>query len=129
MKEFVLALMIVSTSSVAWAQAPPNKIADKKFIFMSTFLIGTTIFDSESTFAALDKCNNTCKEGNTLMRPFINSGRPATYAVQGTIDTGLIVWSYKMKKDGNKLWWLLPVVSGAAHTVAGGFNMRFVLVP
>ncbi len=125
MRKSLLVLMIVFASSSAWAQAPPDKTADKKFIFASAFLVGATVFDAESTFAALNKCAN-CIEGNPIMRPLINSGRPATYAVEGAADVGLIAWSYKLKKDGNKLWWLPPVVVGAVHGLAGGFNLRFV---
>ncbi len=123
MRKLLLAFVMVFYSFPALAQ---EKTVDKKFIFTSIFLAGTTVFDTETTFAALDKCNHTCKEGNPLMRPFFNSGRPAVYAVQGAVDVGLIAWSYKLKKDGNKLWWFPPVVVGAVHGLAGGFNLRFV---
>lgn len=120
---FLAFIIVVFFSSVALAQ---EKTADKKFIFTGAFLVGTTVFDVETTFAALNKCGNTCHEGNSLMYPLVQSGRPAVYAVNGAIDAGLIAWSYKLKKDGSKLWWFLPIVAGTAHGLAGGFNMRFV---
>ncbi len=123
MKKLLIALIIVFYSLPAFAQ---EQTADKKFIFTSAFLAGATMLDVESTFAALNKCAGTCREGNPLMRPLFQSGRPAVYAVQGGVDVAVIAWSYKMKKDGNKLWWLVPVALGTAHGFAGGFNMRFV---
>ncbi len=123
MRTLFLATVIFFYSFPSLAQ---DKTVDKKFIFATVFLTGATMLDVESTFAALDNCNHTCKEGNPVMRPLLNSGRPAVYVVEGAVDVGLMAWSYKMKKDGNKLWWLFPVVVGVTHAVAGGINMRFV---
>lgn len=124
MKTLFLALVIIFYSSPILAQ---DKTVDKKFIFTSAFLVGASSFDSESTFAALDRCGFNCKEGNPLMRPLFRSGRPAVYIVNGALDTGIIYWSYRMKKDGKKAWWLMPVVIGAVHATAGSFNLRFVI--
>ena len=127
MKFFLLAVMAICFSASVSAQSPEHKkVADKKFILTSVFLAGTTVFDMETSFAAIDKCGGSCKEGNPLLRPLFNSSRPAVYAVQGAVDVGIITWSYKLKKDGNKLWWFPPLVIGTAHAITGGFNLRFV---
>lgn len=118
-------IVIVFVLCFAVMISAQEKTIDKKFLVVNGFLVGSTIFDTETTFAALDNCP-TCKESNPIMRPFIKSGRPATYAVQGVIDVGIIYWSYKLKKEHRKIWWVLPVVMGASHVVAGGFNLRFV---
>ncbi len=104
-----------------------KSVADKKFWTVNTFLIGSTIYDMESTYFALDKCGNGCRERNPLMRPFVKAGRPALYAIQGSLDAGIIYASYKLKKEDKKLWWLLPVVVTAAHSVAGTHNVRIAI--
>ncbi len=123
MRTLLLSLIFVFCAPPIFAQ---EKVADKKFIFTNVFLAGTTVFDVEATFVALNKCGVNCKEYNPILRPLVQSGRPAVYVVEGAIDVGLIALSYKLKKNGNKLWWLPPVVVGAVHGVAGGFNLRFV---
>ena len=103
-----------------------NKVADKKFWIVSTMLVGATIYDAESTYYALDKCR-TCFEANPVMRPFVKSGRPSLYAVQSAINAGIIIYSYKMKKNDEKLWWLIPVVVASAHSIAGTHNIRIAI--
>ncbi len=122
MKVITAIAVVLCSTVIVSAQ---DKTIDKKFLLVNGFLIGSTIFDTETTFAALDNCPN-CKEGNPMMRPFIKSGRAATYAFQGAIDAGIIYWSYRLKKEHRKIWWVLPVVMGVSHAVAGGFNLRFV---
>ena len=118
---FLLVLFVFCASPVLAQQ----KVADKKFIFTSSLLVGATVFNVESTFAALDKCNHTCEEGNLLMKPLFNLGRPAVYAVDGGVNAGIIYASYHMKKKGFKGWWLPQLAGGAVYAIAGGFNMRF----
>lgn len=123
MKVFFSVVIFTLFSSVVSAQ---EKVADKKFLFTSYFLVGTTVFDVETTFACMNKSGVKCKEGNDLLGPLFNSGRPAVYTVEGAVDVGLITWSYKLKKSGNKLWWLPPLAFGAVHGLEGGFNLRFI---
>ena len=89
-------------------------------------MVGSIVYDIESTYFVLDRCA-TCYEKNPLMRPFVEAGRPQLYTIQGSIGAGVIYASYRMKKNGHKLWWLLPVVLTAAHTVAGIHNIRMVI--
>lgn len=123
MRTLFLALIIFFCSLPVSAQ---EKTVDKKFIFASSFLAGTTILDVESSFATFDNYGDRRKERNVLLRPLFKSGRPAVYAVEGTLDAGFIAWSYKLKKDGKKMWWVVPVAVGSVHAIAGGFNLQFV---
>ena len=97
---------------------------DKKFVIASSLVVATSIYDVESTFHALDGCS-TCKEGNPLMRPFVKRGRFVTYAFTAVVDTALIYTSYRMKKSGNKFWWLIPAEISIGRGVVATFNMRF----
>ena len=103
-----------------------KKTADKKFWIVNSIMIGSTVYDIESTYFALDRCKN-CREYNPLMRLFVEAGRPAIYAIQGSIDAGVIYVSYKMKKKGHKLWYVLPAIVTVAHTIAGTHNIRIAV--
>ena len=103
-----------------------KKTADKKFWIVNSIMIGSTVYDIESTYFALDRCKN-CREYNPLMRLFVEAGRPAIYAIQGSIDAGVIYVSYKMKKKGHKLWFVLPVAVTVVHTIAGTHNIRIAI--
>ncbi len=124
MRGFFLALIVIFSCSSAWAQALSDKTVDKKFVIVNGFMVGATIFDVETTFRGLENCSN-CKELNPLMRPFVNSGRPATYAVETGVNTAIIYYSYRLKENGSKLWWAIPFAVGAVHSVAGSANLRF----
>lgn len=122
--------------SLSFAQAdvlnyqPPSKIEkkviDTKFIVVSSYLVAMTVFDLETTFSAI---HNGAHEANPIMKPFVNSGRPATYAVQLGIDAAILFLAYELKKsknpDFNKIWWVAPMLSGTAHGVCGGLNLRY----
>src|SRR3989338_7172205 len=126
MKSFVFiffCLFLIPTAVKA------QNIADKKFLIINSVMVGTTVYDIESTYLVLDRCQ-TCYELNPIMRPFVEAGRPQLYAIQGLIDAGVIYTSYQMKKlDGKfkKIWWILPVAVTAGHIVAGTGNMRIAI--
>lgn len=125
---FAVALLI---PSLALAQGQGiikgGKIIDTKFVLINGFLVASTIFDVETTFAGMKP---GVSEQNPLMRPFINAGRPATYAYLGGVTAGIVYVSYRMKKSTNptirKLWWVYPVVVTVSHAFVGGRNLRFV---
>ena len=98
-------------------------VIDKNFCIASAVLTASTVYDLETTFAGI---KNGAREGNPLMRPIVNAGRPVAYPVNIAIDTGIMYLSYRYKKKGNSGWWLLPVVVTVGHTVAGSLNLRFV---
>lgn len=104
-----------------------KKIIDTNFTLVSAYLITMTVFDIEATFAAT---KNGAKEANPIMKPFIKNSRPATYAIQLGIDTLIFFVAYEMKKsnksDFKKTWWVLPMIAGTEHGIAGGLNLRYV---
>lgn len=138
----VLSLVLFTTS--AWAQEPTlniipfavdsvpvpmveaspmqTDVVDSKFYAVSGFLVGATAFDVWTTFRGV---HNGAREANPLMRPFVEAGVPAMVAFQAGLDGGILYWSYRLKKDHERYWWLLPVVIGTSHAVAGGFNIRY----
>ncbi len=128
---FTMTLLI---SSLASAQGQEIEKGDKggidtKFVLVAGSLVASTVFDTEITFAAINNPEIRVREGNPVMRPFVNTGRPATYAFLGGVDAGIVYVSYRMKKSTNpairKLWWVVPVAAMSGHAFAGGFNLRF----
>lgn len=119
---FVLVFLLISIP----VKAQDRNIADEKFWVTSTLLIGSTIYDVESTYFALGKCG-ICREANPVMRPFVEAGRPWLYTIQGSVDAGIIFTSYEMKKRHNKWWWVLPVAVSAAHLTAGTRNIKVAI--
>ncbi|MFN7945946.1 MAG: hypothetical protein U0Z53_11380 [Blastocatellia bacterium] len=107
-------------------QGDEKKVADAKFMALMMAVQVSTVVDIESTFHTIGKCppGYTCREANPLLRPFVQSGRPAAYAFSSSIN-GLVWWSsYRMKKRGNRWWWVGPVVQITTHTVAAIHNYR-----
>ena len=119
-KSLALASIILCVSSTVFAQT--TKSPNKKFIIVSSFIAGATIYGAETTFVSMNKCPG-CKAGNFFMQPFFESGRAATYGIEWFIDLELISSSYEMKKNKNKWWWVLPVAIGTAHVVTGSINL------
>lgn len=124
------AVLLISAPASAQEIKNNNKTVDAKFILVTGSLAMSTIFDIETTFAAINNSDVPVYEGNPIMRPFINSGRPATYAFVGVVDAGIVYISYRMKKSANpdiqKFWWVMPMAATTGHALAGGLNLRFV---
>lgn len=107
-----------------------RKVLDKKFWGLAAGLTAATIYDIETTYAGLNRCE-TCREGNPLMRHVVEAGRPASYGVAMGLNAGLMYYSYRLRKSNNssgkkRLWWLLPTIAIGAHGVAGSLNLRYV---
>lgn len=119
-------LFLFMPSYSAFAQTQKGKVADKKFWTLNSLMIGSTIYDVESTYFIMGRCEN-CREANPLMRPFVEAGRPWLYTVQGSVDAGVICASYQMKKKNHKLWYVLPIALTVAHTFAGTHNIRLAV--
>lgn len=128
-------LVMLNFTSICFAQAdksiyrpPEKKVIDTKFLEVSTFLVASTIFDVETTFAAIKKSGG--HEGNPLVRPFIERGRLPTYAVQFGLDAVFLFIAYEIKKSDNpriqRTWWVLPSIAATGHTVADGLNCRYI---
>ena len=134
MKFLLIVVLFLLSSGIAQAQEKipgvghrplvGNSVADKKFWAVSTALIGSTIYDVESTYFSIGK---GYRELNPRMRSFVNAGRPGLYMVQGSVDAGVIFLSYKMKKADSKLWWIVPIAVTAWRSVSGTHNMRIAI--
>lgn len=102
-------------------------IADKKFWIVNGVFLGSVVYDVESSYFALDRCENKCKEGNPLIRPFAEKGRLWVYAYHAPIGAGVMYYSYYLKKNGKKWWFLPPVIITAVHVTAGTWNIKYAL--
>jgi hypothetical protein len=136
MKIKIIAIAFLLLPTLCFAQAdmltyqPPSKIEkkviDTKFVAVGAYLVAMTIFDVETTFSAV---RNGAHEANPIMKPFVNSGRPVTYAIEFAIDAAILFLAYELKKSKNpnlnKTWWVVPMISGTAHGVCAGLNLRY----
>jgi len=121
----ILIILILSTMALPNAR-PEEKVIDTKFIAVSSYLILTTVFDIETTFAVI---RNGGHEENPVMKPFAKN-RAYMYGVQFGIDA-LVIWlSYEMKgskhKEFSQTWWVAPMIVGTTHGVMGGLNCRYI---
>ncbi len=120
------ALQPTTISPAPAPQRDEKKVADAKFLALMMAVQVSTVVDIESTFHTIGQCppGYTCREGNPLLRPFIQSGRPAVYAFTTGIN-GLVMWhSYRMKKRGSRWWWVGPAIQIGVHTWAAVHNYR-----
>ena len=132
-KLFAIPLLLLVTTVLVAEIGKKVGVVDKKFATVAGMLIGSTIVDVEGTFAVKNSLKNNPNfhfyEKNPMLRPFINAGRPAAYAVLGGMNTGIIALSYKMKKNANptmrRLWWLPLVGMTGGHIATGAANLRF----
>src|SRR5579863_8202196 len=125
---FCFGLGVQSVIPVMAQEYPAHpKVVDTRFLINSGILVGSSTFDVETTFAAIK--NPHVREGNPILKPLVDLGRPATYSFVGAMDAGSIYFSYRMKKSSSpglrKLWWIGPVSASAAHCFVGGLNLRF----
>lgn len=133
MRHIVLFLFAVVTSVMSSsAQVPAmeakkgNKIVDSKFVLVASSLAVSTIWDVETTFMAIKTHGGV--EGNPLLKRFVRTGRPATYALLGAVDACIVYVAYRTKQGtttNRKYWWVVPTASTTGHAIAGGFNLRF----
>lgn len=99
------------------------RTADKNFCFWTFYQIGMTVYDIETTFAAV---KNGGYEANPILRPFVESGRSPTYVFASATTAASIYASYKTKRKGYDKWWLIPLINGTIHAAAGTWNLQFV---
>jgi hypothetical protein len=128
----LLIIVILLVPTLLYAQAditePPKekKVIDKEFMAVGSYLVLMSVFDTETTFAVI---HNGGHENNAIMKPIVNSGRPATYGVMLGTDALFMFIVYEMKKSSNptfnKTWWVVPMVAGTTHGVCGGLNLRY----
>jgi hypothetical protein len=136
MKKILLLAMVIElliphlcfsqSDALTYQPSKDKKVIDSKFILVSSYLVAMTVFDVETTFAAV---RNGAHETNPVMKPFVKSGRPATYGISLGIDAAFLLLAYEMKKSSNvtlnKTWWVLPSMAATGHGIAGGMNLRY----
>lgn len=148
----LLALIVASLAAVAGPPAPSRrvnpdgkggnlpdgKLFNGEFFLAVGILGGSTYWDGNSSFSALDRCAR-CYEGNSFLYPFVQRGRGqgAFYAVQAGVDVGMLGLSLWLKSATRHSphWvvrhlWLAPtfIVSGY-HVNAAISNGRIPADP
>ncbi len=101
-------------SSSGFVRVPPvtvPKTLSSKFLLLNGLHLGMAVFDVEMTQHCI--ATDHCREGNPLM--------PSSQAGQLSVSFALVGYgsfvSYKLKKRGSNLWWILPTVGVATHAV------------
>lgn len=84
-------------------------------------LAAASVYDAETTFGLRERGG---REANPLMRPFVERGRPATYAALLAQNAGLAAAGDYLKKKGKKYWWAPQALGAIGHLVAGTLNRR-----
>jgi len=90
--------------------------------WLAIFLSLATIYDVETTFHGI---NHGAREGNPIMRPVIEAGKPTTYLVMGGVNAAVLYYAHHLKEKGHKGWYIAPAVAISTHGVAGTLNLRF----
>ena len=103
-----------------------KKVIDKKFYALMIGLQASTVLDIESSYYVLNNCPRgfTCREGNPVLRPFVNAGRPAVYAFTTGTNALAILSSYKLRKKGSRFWWVPMTVYTGIHTFCAVRNFQ-----
>jgi hypothetical protein len=106
---------------------PAQKVADKKFWFLSVAMNSTMVADTWSTFDALKRCS-VCYEADPMAAPFVARGPGATLAAGEALDVSVMVVAAKMKGSDRpffrRVWWVIPVALTTGHLLALQHNMR-----
>jgi hypothetical protein len=127
----VAALLMTSmgcATAVVRVEDRPAKVESPKsrapYIAAYIILTALTIADVESTFRGLNRCT-TCVEANPFMRPFVSRGRVPTYAVNAiTMEI-----ARRRRNDGNRGWYVGPLLGSAVHGGAAISNSTTVTLP
>ncbi len=116
----ILCLLLIFALPVSAEAVEGQRVADGKFVATTALLVALTIADIELTQHCLHK--NTCHEGN----PRLPTSRAKVYPMQLGLTAGVSYLGYRLKKNGEKLWWLPQVSVASAHGVGVTFGFRFV---
>lgn len=122
MKLLCAALAALLAFAPSGAKAWDATVANGNYKLVAGALVASTIFDGETTFAAI---HNGAHEANGAVAPFVKMGRPAFYAMELGVDAGVLYFAYVAKRDGNKWWYVAPLILAVAHTAAGAWNLHY----
>lgn len=117
-------LIVILYPCLSWGQQVNHKVVDKNFWMVNGFMVAGTVFNTESSFFALKNCSDCRPDG--LSMPLVKSGRLTTYAYRLMIAGQITGLSYELKKNKKSYWWIAPIALGAATTITGGINMKYV---
>ena len=81
-----------------------------------------TVADVESTFHGLDRCA-TCREGNPIMRPFVERGRGATYAFTFGLNALTMELARRARNRHERHWYVGPMISTGVHAGGAAWNV------
>jgi hypothetical protein len=101
-------------SMASFVRVPPvtyHKPMMSSFFLLNGMQAGLAVLDVETTHHCI--ADHHCQEGNPLM--------PSNQAGALGVNLGLVAYSsflsHKMKKHGNKFWWIAPVTGISSHGV------------
>jgi len=99
--------------------------SNKNFWIWNSILMTAVVYDVETTFKAKSR-NPNIIEGNPIAKPFVDSGRPATYAFAIGTNSIVVYASFWLKQKGKKWWYVFPLVFTVSHIAAGTSNLIFI---
>jgi hypothetical protein len=96
---------------------------DYKFLAVASLSYASAIYDTHTTFAALDRCGGRCFEANRLMSPFV-ANKPTAYAFTSGLTSVSTYATYRLKQRGKRWWWVPMTTTAVLHLVAGIHNQN-----
>lgn len=91
-----------------------DRVADRNYLLLNSISGGMAVFDVEMTQRCI--ANHRCREANPVM--------PSSQLGQLAVNVGLLAyeawWSYRLKKQHSRAWWIFPTTGIAVHSVGVG---------
>ena len=115
----LLLLPNLAAQTPSWETKP--RTADQNFWLWTGVAVGLTVADIELTQHCIH--SGRCQEGNPLIP---TTSRSKLYPLQLGLTAAHSYLGYRLKKKGNKRWWLPQFSLSASHGVGVAFGMRFV---
>jgi hypothetical protein len=106
-----------STNGLSGAIAR-SRTDNRRYFFLNGVATGMAVFDVEMTQRCI--ADHRCREANPVM--------PSSQVGQLSVNFALAAygawWSYRLKKQHSKVWWIFPTTGIAVHSagVATGFE-------
>lgn len=122
------ALLVFAAFLILTQPARADEVIDHDFKVAGAVLIASSIFDAETTIAAIK--SGHAHEANPIAKLFNGGDDPkgvriSTYAYTAITDVVGLGITYELKKRGWKHWQALPYGMAAGHVIAGGLNLRY----
>jgi len=95
-----------------------SRTANRRYFLLNGLAAGMAVFDVEMTQRCI--ADHRCLEANPVM--------PSSHLGQLSVNFALAAygawWSYRLKKQHSKVWWIFPTTGIAVHSagVATGFE-------